>query len=146
MRPRGIHHLALAHDVHVIHELERQRGVLLDQQDRQALLLELADRLPHALDDDRGEAFGRLVHDQAVRVGHKAAADREHLLLAAREGARALIAPLAQTREQGVDPLQIPAVALDPARRHQQVFLDAERGEDAPALRHQPHAAAHGLE
>ena len=34
---RGINHLALAHDVDVVDQLERQRGVLLDQQDGQAL-------------------------------------------------------------------------------------------------------------
>ena len=36
------------------------------------------------LDDGRREALGRLVHDQQLRVGQQRAADREHLLLAAR--------------------------------------------------------------
>src|SRR5262245_32811322 len=47
-----INHLTLAHDVDVVDELQRKRGILLDQQDRHALLLELGDSLPHALDDD----------------------------------------------------------------------------------------------
>src|SRR5262249_41571574 len=101
---------------------------------------------PHALDDDGRQALGGLIHDQAVRIRHQAAADGEHLLLAARERARALVAPLAQAREQPIDPLQVPAVTLEPARRHQQVFLDAERRKYAPALWDEPHAAAHGLE
>ena len=64
-------------------ELEREVRVLLDQQDGQAFFLELPDRFPQALDDDRRQPFGRLIHDQAVRVGHQRASDRQHLLLAA---------------------------------------------------------------
>src|SRR6187402_248351 len=64
LRGRGIDHLALAHDVDVVDELERQRGVLLDQQDREALALELADRLPQPLDDDGRQPLGWLIHDQ----------------------------------------------------------------------------------
>src|SRR6202521_3678945 len=42
-RAGRIDHLALAHDVHVVDELERQGGVLLDQQDGEAFGLELSD-------------------------------------------------------------------------------------------------------
>ena len=121
-------------------------GVLLDQQDGQAFLLQRADRFPQPLDDDRREPFRRLVHDQAIRIGHQRAADRQHLLLAARQRLGALVAALVQAREQRVDALQIPAVAVGVALGDQQVFLDAERRKYAAALRHQPHAAAHGLE
>ena len=57
LRAGGIDHLALAHHVHVVDELEGERGVLLDEQDGEALLLQLADRLPNALDDDRARAL-----------------------------------------------------------------------------------------
>ena len=75
-----------------------------------------------------------------------AAADRQHLLLAARERLRALVAPLLQAREQRVDALEVPAVPVGAALGDQQIFLHAERREDAPALRHQSHAAAHRFE
>src|SRR5687768_13319956 len=95
-RAPGINHAPLAHEVDVIDELQRERGVLLDQQDRQAFLLQLRHCLPRGLDDDRREPLRRLVHDKAVGVGHEAARDGEHLLLAARERLRALRAPLFQ--------------------------------------------------
>ena len=41
VRAGGVDHLALAHHVHVVDELERQRGVLLHEQDGKALLLQL---------------------------------------------------------------------------------------------------------
>src|SRR6185437_9082463 len=124
-RPRGIDDLAFADHVHIVDQLQREMRVLLDQQDGKAFALELADRLPQALDDDRREPFGRLVHDQAVRIGHQAAADRQHLLLAARQRLGALRAALAQAREQRIDALQTPAVAVGVAQRDQQVFFHA---------------------
>src|SRR5262249_2091848 len=49
LRTGGIDHLTLADDVHVIDQLECQRGILLDQQDGQSFALEPGDRLPDAL-------------------------------------------------------------------------------------------------
>src|SRR5262245_19245527 len=66
VRTRGIDHPAFTHHVHVIDQLERERGVLFDQQNRMAFLLQPRDRLPQALDDDGREPLGRLVHDQAI--------------------------------------------------------------------------------
>src|SRR6476646_4972055 len=45
-RARGIDHLALAHHMDVVDELEREMRVLLDEQNRQAFFLEPADRFP----------------------------------------------------------------------------------------------------
>ena len=42
----------------------------------------------------------RLVQQQDLRIGHQRAADRQHLLLAAGQGARDLAEPLPQPREQ----------------------------------------------
>ena len=56
---------------------------------------------------------------------------------------------LRRSRRRGnscVDALEIPAVTVGVALGDQQVLLDAERRKDAAALRHQAHAAAHGLE
>src|SRR5262249_34482222 len=145
-RTRGIDHLALAHHVHVINQLERERGVLFDQQNGMAFLLQPRDRLPQPLDDDGREPLGRLVHDQAVRVGHEPAADGQHLLLAARERPGALAASFAQAREQRVDAFRVPAATVEAALGDHEVFLDAERGKYAPTLGHETHPAAHRLE
>ena len=53
------------------------------------------DQREHLLDQQRRQAERRLVEDQQLRLGHQAAADREHLLLAARQRAGAL-APAAR--------------------------------------------------
>src|SRR5438445_22541 len=55
-------------------------------------------------------------------------------------------AALLQTRKHRVDALQVPAMTIGASLRDQQVFLDAQRRKDAPALRHEPHSAAHRLE
>src|SRR3546814_8837992 len=44
VRGGGIHHLTLAHDVNMVDQLQGQMRVLLDQQDRKTLLLQLPDR------------------------------------------------------------------------------------------------------
>ena len=50
----------------------------------------VADRLEDLLDQHRGQPHRRLVQQQQARPGHEGAADGQHLLLAAREGARHL--------------------------------------------------------
>ena len=61
-----------------------------------ALLRQLAQRFREPIDDDRRQAFGRLVHDQQARIGQQRAADRQHLLLAAGELGAAVAAALGQ--------------------------------------------------
>jgi hypothetical protein len=72
---------------------------LLDQQDRElALGVELRQeprQIPH---HDGREAERHLVDRQDVRLRHQSASDRHHLLLPARQAARAL---LARPRELG---------------------------------------------
>src|SRR5258708_4641619 len=78
----GLEHIAAVGD------LERLRRVLLDQEDGDALRVDLAHDLEDRLDEDRREAERRLVEHQELRLRHERAADREHLLLAAGERAR----------------------------------------------------------
>jgi hypothetical protein len=42
--------------------------------------------------DQRREAFGGFIEDQEFWIGHQRAADRQHLLLAARQRLGALVA------------------------------------------------------
>ena len=79
---------AIDHAQHLLH-------VLLDDQHGEAAGADALDQLEHLLDDDRREAGGRLVEQQQLRLGHQRAADRAHLLLAARHGAGHLVAALA---------------------------------------------------
>src|SRR5438046_2822317 len=68
-----------------------------------ACVFGLPDDLEEVEREDRREAEARFVEHEDPRLGHEAACDREHLLLAARERARELRAPLAETREERED-------------------------------------------
>ena len=70
--------------------LQRLRGVLLDEQDGGALLVDLGDDREDLRDEHRGEPHRRLVEQQHARARHERAADREHLLLATGERAARL--------------------------------------------------------
>ena len=110
--PRDDDPAAVEHD-DIVGDGEDELGVLLDQEDRQALLLEPADRRHHLGDDLRRQALRRLVHQQDARVRHERAADREHLLLAAREIAR----DLARAARRGAGRSRRRGERTRPARR-----------------------------
>src|SRR6266567_913713 len=119
-------------------ELEGMKRVLLDQEDGELLLdVEGADDLENLPGDERGEPERRLVEQQEARPAHERARDRQHLLLAARERAAALVEPLAQPRKQDEDAVEIGVeiAALAEGCAHLQVLQDAHAHEDAAALR-----------
>ena len=92
---------AVDHDVAAVRELERVEGVLLDQEHGEPVLrVELADGVEDLPHDQRREAERRLVEQQQPRPRHQRAGDRQHLLLAARQRAAALVQALLQAREQ----------------------------------------------
>src|SRR3954447_5190256 len=101
------HHLAGLQHVTAIRDAEREVRVLLDEQDRRALLVDLGDRLVDPLHQDRRDAHRRLVEEQQLGVGHQRAPDGEHLLLAARHRARLLLLALLETREQLEDTVHV---------------------------------------
>src|SRR6266850_1888701 len=72
------------HHVMAIRNRGGEAKILLDQEDGEALLLEHADGFADLLDDDRGKPLGRLIEQEEACTGAQDAADREHLLLAAR--------------------------------------------------------------
>jgi hypothetical protein len=132
-------------DHDIVGDVEHQLGVLLDQHDRQPAFLELADGGHHLGDDLRRQAFRRLVHQQHARIAHQRAADRQHLLLAARQMRRDLAAAFLQPRkhrEHGVGgPGRVLAAGIRLARRDHQVLAHRQAPEDAATLRHQRDAA-----
>ena len=98
---------AVLQHVGVARELERDRDVLLDQHAGEALAVEVAHASQHALHDRRRQAQRGLVEHHQIRRAHQAAADGEHLLLAARQRAGGLRAPLGEHRKQRIDAIEI---------------------------------------
>ena len=125
---------AVLHHVVPIRDGSREAEILLDEQDRETLLLQLADRAADLLHDDRRESFGRLVQQQEPRAGAQDAADCEHLLFAARQFRSLALAPLGQIREQRVDLFDGKA-AVAHFRRQHEIFLDIQARENASFLR-----------
>ena len=125
---------AAVEDHDVVGDVEHQLGALLDQHDREAAFLQLADGGHHFCDDLRREAFGGLVHQQDARIVHQRPADRQHLLLAAREIAGGLAVPFFQAREHREHRLSGPSgrTAVGRVTRcHRQVLAHCEAAEDA---------------
>src|SRR5262245_32023300 len=79
----GVDNAPMLHDVVAIRDGRCPAKVLLDQQDREALLLERLYGLPDLLNDDGGKPLGRLVEQQQPGAGAQNATDGKHLLLAA---------------------------------------------------------------
>ena len=106
------------------------------------------DDVEDLLDIGGREAHRRFVHAQEPRAGHQRAADRDHLLLAPRQGAGELLEPLLDAREQHEDARQI-LVELGPAAprigAHLEIFVDRHAREKAARLEHRGNAAAHPL-
>src|SRR6185369_6087074 len=117
----------------VLRERQRHGDVLLDQDDRGALGVEALDHAEHFLDDGGRQAQRGLVEHDELGLAHQAAADREHLLLAAGHGAGVLAAPLGQAREQRIDALARRGLAGAPAREIRadfEVLVDGQGRED----------------
>src|SRR5918911_1271068 len=86
--------------IDIVRDLKRQRQVLLYQENRQPLGLEIGDRPAHLPHEKWRQPLGGLVHQEEVWVRHQRSSDRQHLLLAAGELASAAVATLAQPREE----------------------------------------------
>src|SRR5205085_4421334 len=141
--------LAVHDDVAAIGDADGLIEVLLGHQYGQLKpLLQFLDLVDRATDEDRGETDRRLVDQQDARRRHQGARQRQHLLLAAGEAAGELAAALAQAREGLVRGFEI---ALDQAARRraeraqQQILLDVQLGEQAPAFRHKGDAEIDNL-
>src|SRR5437867_4838728 len=111
---------------------ERHRGVLLDQENRHSLAVDVADRVEDLLDEDGSQPHARLVEQQEPWVRHERPPDREHLLLAAREGAGYLSQALGQPWKQSEDPLEIGANAgvAPEIGAHQEILANRQAIED----------------
>src|SRR5439155_6676550 len=79
---------------------ERDVELLLDHQDGEPALAQLVERVTNLRDHQRPEAEERLVEKKQPRRAHERAADRQHLLLAARKRAGGLPPALRQPGKQ----------------------------------------------
>src|SRR6516225_10169036 len=94
---------AVLDDIVAIGESRREVKVLLDEKDREALLLQGADDRADLLNDDRGEALGRLVQQQQGRPCPQYPSDSQHLLLAAGKLGALAAAPLLEVGKDRID-------------------------------------------
>ena len=111
---------------------QRERHLLLRDQQRHPVLLEPVERLERLLGDLGGKSRRRLVEQQQPWPRHERAPDGHHLLLAAAQGARLLPMSFPQPREEVVDELQRLVVRPPGIRAQHEVRLDRHRREEVP--------------
>ena len=89
-----VNDLALLQNVGAIGYFQRPLDVLLNQQNRRALLLHARKQLKHFIDQERHDALRRLVHQDHAGLGHHRPCDGQHLLLAPRQRCAVLLQTL----------------------------------------------------
>ncbi len=137
---------ARLHDVAAVGDRQRAAGVLLDQQHRHALGVDVAHDLEDLVHHDGREAHGGLVEQQQLGLAHERARHGEHLLLAAGHGAGELVAAFLQAREQHEHALDVggdAGLVLAHERAHLQVLGDGHAREHAAPLGHHHQALLH---
>src|SRR5262249_13850313 len=132
------HASALEH-VMAVGKAREHLEILVHDQDRLAAALELAPDFPDLAADDGGEAFGWLIPDPQLPVGHQRAGDRQHLLLSARELAAHLRSALVDPGKKREDRVSGPTrrAAGSRARGRGQILPHRKAWKDAAPFRHQ---------
>src|SRR5215471_9475221 len=109
--------------------------VLVDNQDRLALLFKSLEALPDLRPDFRRETFRCLVKDQEFRIGHQRTSDRQHLLFAPGQFVAHVVAPLGERGEKAIDAIQGPLLcALARRSGGHEIFLDRQRRKNLTAF------------
>ena len=103
------------------------------QNDRDPGLLQLNHHVRHGIDNDRRDAFRRLVEQDKTRIAHERARDRQHLLLAAGETPAQAVPRFGEIREEIEEALGGPGFCT-PRRLapHFEIFGDRQIGEYPP--------------
>ena len=131
------HDRALQHADDAARGRHRALQVLLDQEHRDAGRFQRLEPGVKAIDDQRRQAERHLVEQQEVRVDHQRAPDRRRLLLAARQCARERAAAILEIGKGLHHRVERPGARPAGGAREQEVFLDRQAGEQAPAFGHQ---------
>src|SRR5581483_2771529 len=130
------HDMAVAHDVETMRNIQRDRQLLLDEQNRYAARRNALEQAAHQLHHLRRQALGRLVHHDQFRIAHERAADGEHLLFAARQHAARRVDALAQHRKKVEHVLHRPAsVALAGLDAESEILAHGQPREDVAIFR-----------
>src|SRR6516165_5330444 len=118
---------------------QQSLDVLVDNQDRLALLFKSLEALPDLRPDFRRETFRCLVKDQEFWIGHQRASDRQHLLFAPGQFIAHVVAPLGERGEKVIDAVQGPSFSPRACRScGDEIFLDRQRRKDLTAFWHEP--------
>jgi hypothetical protein len=141
---QGVDDLTLHEEVVAVGDGCGEAEVLLNEQDGDAVLLGLGEERCHLLNEERGEALGRLVEEEQARAHAEDAGDGEHLLLAAGELRAALAAAVFEAWEHGVDTVEAPRLRAD-GRGEEEVLFDGEASVDATVVRNVAEATAGAL-
>jgi hypothetical protein len=135
--------------VDALADRQRQRHVLLDQENGGAFAVQRIDDGVDLRHHARHQPFGRLVEQDDLRLEHHGARDCEHLLLAARQRAAGLISPLRQHGKESEHFVEqrLPLVFGDalPVEAGTQVFHHRKQAEDTAVFRHIGDAAPREL-
>ena len=121
----------------IVGDLQGGLRVLLDQQDRGALLLKVADDPEDLLHEQRSQSHARLVQQQQARRSHQGTAKGQHLLLAAGQQPRLLGQALPQPGKALEHPVAPPSELAAPRRlkaAELEVLIDRHLGEDLTAF------------
>ncbi len=113
--------------------------VLVNDEHRLPARFQHRQAVPDLLANQRREAFGGFIQNQEFRIGHQRAADRQHLLLAARQCHAHIVAALGETWKQRMDLFDGPGIgiACPIARGCHQIFVDRQIRKNLPPFRHQ---------
>src|SRR4030095_10843322 len=104
-----------------------------DEQNRGLLGLDMADGVEDRFDQQRGQPQRWLVEQQQMGATHQRSADCQHLLFAARKGARRLVASILETGEEIVHTLDVrtnPNTITPLYGAQTQVFFDRQPAKD----------------
>ena len=127
----------MAHDIDPVGYPHRNRELLLDQQDRHPAPGNFRDQVADLLNDDRCQPLGRFVDHDQFRVTHQRAANRQHLLFAARHHAGGGIGPCGEIGKH-LEHVFEPPLAGTPGilDAQHQVLPHCQAGKNIAMLRH----------
>ena len=85
--------------------------ILINNQNRLAVLFQALQTIPDLAADDRGQPFGGFIEDQQLWIGHQGATNGQHLLFTTRQMIAGMIQPFRQAREKIKHPIKMPGGA-----------------------------------
>src|SRR5688572_28246867 len=122
----------------MLRDLEGDRDILLDEQDREAARMQRADRVEDLLHDRRRKAERRLIEHDQLGTSHQAAAYRKHRLLASGHRSGKLAPALGKPRKHRVHLRELALARRACAGQHRaglEVLLDGQRWKDLTPFR-----------